>query len=60
MGYEVINNLLAVLSIFTNNYVHLFNAYTWLLISMNCDFTLLNESQVNLEDDESEVGSEIR
>lgn len=38
-GYELVNDLFGILSIFTNNYMHLYNAFTWLLVSLSCDYT---------------------
>jgi hypothetical protein len=45
-GYDIVNNIFAVLSIFTNDYMHLFNAFTWLMISLDCDFTIKKESHI--------------
>lgn len=42
-GYELVNDIFGILSIFTNNYMHVYNGFTWLLISRSCDYTTTRE-----------------
>lgn len=53
-GYELLNDIFGVLSIFSNNYMHLYNGFTWLLISLSCDYTTTKERST-LQEDQSEM-----
>jgi hypothetical protein len=44
IGYYIINDLFGIISILTNNILLLFNAFNWLAIAKNCDFTERDDS----------------
>lgn len=46
LGYYIINEVFGIISIFTNNILLLFNAFNWLAIAKNCDFTLNDDSNI--------------
>lgn len=62
MGYYLINDIFGIISIFTNNILLLFNAFNWLAIAKDCDFTVTDDSKLvhseemeNLSDEASFV-----
>jgi hypothetical protein len=59
MGYYIINDLFGIVSILTNNILLLFNAFTWLSIAENCDFTVTEDSNIDelesLANDDSSI-----
>lgn len=63
LGYYIINDIFGVVSIFTNNILLLFNAFNWLAIAKDCDFTVIDDSKVihsEEQDDQSEDASFVR
>lgn len=48
VGFYIINDLFGIISILTNNILLLFNAFNWLAIAKNCDFTVNEESNSNM------------
>lgn len=46
IGYYIINDVFGIVSIFTNNILLLFNAFNWLAIAKNCDFTVTDDSNI--------------
>lgn len=46
LGYYIINDIFGIISIFTNNILLLFNAFNWLAIAKDCDFTVTDDSKL--------------
>lgn len=40
VGYEILNNIIGIMNLFTNNIMQIFYSITWLSIALNCDYTV--------------------
>lgn len=57
-GYELVNDVFGILSVFTSNYMYTYNAFTWLTIALSCDFSVGKQS-LALTESESVLSSTI-